>query len=276
MAAASARPVRGARSWTPIAAGAAARARRDFLSEVLADLGRHHRRSSVCAIVATGNADPKPSPSSGAVHPRRRPDSRSSSRVDVDHLRAPSWPSSARSGGCREPVHQRRRIALRLARPRHAAASSRSTSSSTPCPRWASCSTRSRRASSRTGLQLRRLHDRRSSGRASRPCPAASARPPQALGMPERLIDASDRPAAGRPHRHPGHRQRLRVDDQGQLAGLAWSGCRSSSGGPDTVGRSNQQIVQALLIAALVYWVLTIIFSYFQARLEKRMAKGDR
>jgi polar amino acid transport system permease protein len=44
----------------------------------------------------------------------------------------------------------------------------------------------------------------------------------------------------------------------------------------NTVGRSNQQIIQALLIAALVYWGLTIIFSYFQARLEKRMAKGDR
>jgi polar amino acid transport system permease protein len=44
----------------------------------------------------------------------------------------------------------------------------------------------------------------------------------------------------------------------------------------NTVGRSNQQIIQALLIAALVYWALTIIFSYFQARLEKRMAKGDR
>ncbi len=42
----------------------------------------------------------------------------------------------------------------------------------------------------------------------------------------------------------------------------------------NTVGRSNQQIIQALLIAALVYWALTIIFSYFQARLEKRMAKG--
>jgi polar amino acid transport system permease protein len=41
-------------------------------------------------------------------------------------------------------------------------------------------------------------------------------------------------------------------------------------------GRSNQQIIQALLIAALVYWILTIIFSYFQARLEKRLAKGDR
>jgi polar amino acid transport system permease protein len=44
----------------------------------------------------------------------------------------------------------------------------------------------------------------------------------------------------------------------------------------NSVGRSNQQLIQALLIAALVYWGLTIIFSYFQARLEKRLAKGDR
>ena len=43
-----------------------------------------------------------------------------------------------------------------------------------------------------------------------------------------------------------------------------------------TVGRSNQQLIQALLIAALVYWALTIVFSYFQARLETRLAKGDR
>ena len=30
--------------------------------------------------------------------------------------------------------------------------------------------------------------------------------------------------------------------------------------------------LQAIIIAALMYWVLTIIFSYFQARLERRMA----
>ena len=31
-----------------------------------------------------------------------------------------------------------------------------------------------------------------------------------------------------------------------------------------------------LLVAALVYWVLTIVFSFFQERLERRMARGDR
>ena len=43
----------------------------------------------------------------------------------------------------------------------------------------------------------------------------------------------------------------------------------------DTVGRSNSQLIQALLIAALVYWALTIFFSTFQARLERRMALSD-
>jgi len=42
------------------------------------------------------------------------------------------------------------------------------------------------------------------------------------------------------------------------------------------LGRSAFEPVTALLIAALVYWVLTIAFSYFQDRLEKRMARGDR
>lgn len=42
------------------------------------------------------------------------------------------------------------------------------------------------------------------------------------------------------------------------------------------VGTSEFRTLQAMLLAALVYWVLTIIFSYFQERLERRMAKADR
>ena len=42
------------------------------------------------------------------------------------------------------------------------------------------------------------------------------------------------------------------------------------------LGRSALEPMTALLIAALVYWVLTIIFSFFQTRLEQRMARGDR
>lgn len=42
------------------------------------------------------------------------------------------------------------------------------------------------------------------------------------------------------------------------------------------VGRQNFRTLEALLIAALVYWILTIVFSFFQERLEHRMARGDR
>ena len=43
----------------------------------------------------------------------------------------------------------------------------------------------------------------------------------------------------------------------------------------NTVGHSNSQLIQALLIAALVYWALTIFFSTFQSRLERRLAQSD-
>jgi len=43
-----------------------------------------------------------------------------------------------------------------------------------------------------------------------------------------------------------------------------------------TAGRPTFQSMQTLLVAAFIYWVLTIIFSLFQGRLEKRMATGDR
>jgi polar amino acid transport system permease protein len=42
------------------------------------------------------------------------------------------------------------------------------------------------------------------------------------------------------------------------------------------IGRSQHQVIASLTIAALVYWGLTIIFSFFQERLERRMAQGDR
>ena len=41
-------------------------------------------------------------------------------------------------------------------------------------------------------------------------------------------------------------------------------------------GRPTLHTPEALIIAALVYWGLTIIFSFFQERLEHRMARGDR
>ena len=42
------------------------------------------------------------------------------------------------------------------------------------------------------------------------------------------------------------------------------------------LGRSALEPMTALLIAALIYWVLTVIFSVFQSRLERRLARGDR
>jgi polar amino acid transport system permease protein len=43
-----------------------------------------------------------------------------------------------------------------------------------------------------------------------------------------------------------------------------------------TLGRRERASLEALLIAAAIYWVLTMIFSFFQERLERRMARGDR
>jgi polar amino acid transport system permease protein len=42
------------------------------------------------------------------------------------------------------------------------------------------------------------------------------------------------------------------------------------------VGRQNFRSLEALVIAAAVYWMLTIAFSAAQERLERRMARGDR
>jgi polar amino acid transport system permease protein len=42
------------------------------------------------------------------------------------------------------------------------------------------------------------------------------------------------------------------------------------------IGTKEFQSIQTLLIAGAVYWVLTIVFSYIQGRLEKRQRVGDR
>lgn len=42
------------------------------------------------------------------------------------------------------------------------------------------------------------------------------------------------------------------------------------------VGRQNFRNMETLIIAGLFYWMVTIIFQYFQSRLENRMAKGTR
>ena len=40
------------------------------------------------------------------------------------------------------------------------------------------------------------------------------------------------------------------------------------------VGRQNFRNMETLLIAALFYWMITILFQYFQGRLENKLAKG--
>ena len=41
-------------------------------------------------------------------------------------------------------------------------------------------------------------------------------------------------------------------------------------------GRPSGQSFQTIIVAALMYWCLTMVLSFFQARLERRMAAGDR
>ena len=43
-----------------------------------------------------------------------------------------------------------------------------------------------------------------------------------------------------------------------------------------TAGTQTFHTLQAFLLAALVYWIITIVFSFFQERLERRMARSDR
>ena len=41
-------------------------------------------------------------------------------------------------------------------------------------------------------------------------------------------------------------------------------------------GFSALEPMTALLIAAIVYWVLTIMFTFLQAWMERRLARSDR
>ncbi|MCK6584564.1 MAG: amino acid ABC transporter permease, partial [Anaerolineales bacterium] len=42
------------------------------------------------------------------------------------------------------------------------------------------------------------------------------------------------------------------------------------------VGRAEFKNLEALIMAAMFYWVLTLILTYFQGKLEARLARGDR
>ena len=43
-----------------------------------------------------------------------------------------------------------------------------------------------------------------------------------------------------------------------------------------SAGRQTINVMEALLFAALIYWILTLVFSYAQQRLEQRLARSDR
>lgn len=42
------------------------------------------------------------------------------------------------------------------------------------------------------------------------------------------------------------------------------------------VGRAQFHNLESLIAAAVFYWVMTLVFSYFQSRLEARMSRGER
>lgn len=42
------------------------------------------------------------------------------------------------------------------------------------------------------------------------------------------------------------------------------------------VGRAELNNLEALIVAAVFYWMMTLILTFFQSRLESRLAKGDR
>lgn len=44
----------------------------------------------------------------------------------------------------------------------------------------------------------------------------------------------------------------------------------------EAAGRPNGTTFQTIAVAAAIYWILTIILSFFQVRLERRMSQGDR
>jgi polar amino acid transport system permease protein len=42
------------------------------------------------------------------------------------------------------------------------------------------------------------------------------------------------------------------------------------------VGKMNLRNFEALLMAAIFYWIMTLIFSSMQSRLETQLSRGDR
>jgi ABC-type amino acid transport system permease subunit len=42
------------------------------------------------------------------------------------------------------------------------------------------------------------------------------------------------------------------------------------------VGRAQFNNLEALIMAAVFYWIMTLILTYFQSILEARLSKGER
>jgi polar amino acid transport system permease protein len=42
------------------------------------------------------------------------------------------------------------------------------------------------------------------------------------------------------------------------------------------VGRAQFHSLEALIMAAIFYWIMTLILSYVQSIIETRLARGDR
>ena len=70
----------------------------------------------------------------------------------------------------------------------------------------------------------------------------------------------------------PARRQRLHRPDQGHLAGVG-DHRRGAAAPVAACGAATFSFFSTLLVAAAFYWALTIFFSFWQAKLETRMAR---
>ena len=76
---------------------------------------------------------------------------------------------------------------------------------------------------------------------------------------------------------HSAGGQRVHRDDEGHRA-RGFLGLRVAQmeifRRAQLVGRADFRNLEALIIAALMYWGLTTVFQYFQVRLERRLSEG--
>ena len=222
---AASRPVGRCRSATSDAiieavAASRRRDRRRFRRLVHRDLGgalRDHRRRP-----RGGRQDrPRVPRDLAAVHPGRRPaHDRHLGDVDRDRDRV-RGPRGARTA-VDAPGHLRAGELLRVPRSGHAADRAAPVHLPRPAPDlgWLRRRADARPRRLRTGLQLRRVHDRGLPGRHPGD-PERPARGGRGARHDRRDDDAPDHPAPGDPDRDPGHRQRVHRDDQGLRTRLA-------------------------------------------------------